>query len=205
MNEVIRAQKAELRRRVRAVLAGLTASQIRRKSLSTAETLFASPWWAASSWIFCFMTLPGEVDTLSILERAWAEGRQVGIPRIRGGEILFHLYAPDAGLLAVNRYGIQEPLSEWPLLAPEDAPPGGLLVVCPGLAFDRRLHRLGRGGGYYDRFLGNLRARPAARFAALGVCFREQLLDSLPVEARDQRLDALVCENGIITPARSGA
>jgi 5-formyltetrahydrofolate cyclo-ligase len=192
------ARKVELRRRIKAVLAGLSTAGIKRKSLSVGETLFASSWWFDASWVFCFVPLPGEVDTRSILERAWAEGKQVGIPRIRGGEIVFHSFEPDAEPLVVNRYGIGEPAHGWPVLAPEDAPPGGLLVVCPGLAFDRQMNRLGRGGGYYDRFLGDLRERLEPGFAALGVCFSEQLVDHLPAAGHDQRLDALVCENTVI-------
>jgi 5-formyltetrahydrofolate cyclo-ligase len=202
MNRKVETGKTELRRRIKAVLTELTATQIRHKSLRISQALFASDWWRAAEWVFCFVSLPGEVDTKSILRRAWADGKQVGIPRLEGEALVFHSYAySSAGkALEVNHYGIAEPYSSWPVLAPETAPPGGLLVVCPGLAFDRRMSRLGRGGGYYDRLLGGLRARPGARFSALGVCFSEQLVDSLPAASHDQRLDALVCEEKIITP-----
>jgi len=198
LNRDVEAKKREVRRRIRTLLEELPAARIRSGSLAVSAALFASAFWREAAWVFCFMTVPGEVDTQGILKRAWAEGKQAGIPRIRAAEILFHAYAPQSGPLISNRYGIAEPPPSWPLLTPEQAPPGGLLVVCPGLAFDRQGRRLGRGGGYYDRFLESLRARPGLSFTALGVCLREQLLDSLPAADHDQRLDALVCENRVI-------
>jgi 5-formyltetrahydrofolate cyclo-ligase len=198
MSNEVEASKRKLRRRIRTLLTALPDARIRSGSLAVSEALFASAFWREAAWVFCFMSLPGEVYTQDILNRAWTEGKQVGIPRIREGEILFHAYTQQSEPLVISRYGIAEPHPSWPLLVPEQAPPGGLLVVCPGLAFDRQGRRLGRGGGYYDRFLESLRSRPELRFTALGVCLSEQLLDSLPVAAHDQRLDALACEKRVI-------
>jgi 5-formyltetrahydrofolate cyclo-ligase len=70
------------------------------------------------------------------------------------------------------------------LVAPEEID----LILIPGLAFTRKGERLGRGGGYYDRFL----ARVGLRAVKLGICFKEQLLEELPIESHDARVDRVL-------------
>ena len=80
------------------------------------------------------------------------------------------------------------------------ADPGGkgVLVVAPGLAFDRGCNRLGRGGGYYDRFLRESRRDPSLGLMAIGVCFAEQIVERVPCDQADQPVDALVTDTEII-------
>lgn len=71
------------------------------------------------------------------------------------------------------------------------------LVLVPGLAFTPAGERLGQGGGWYDRFLPRLRADAVS----MGVCFREQVVESLPVEPHDARLDLVVADDGVVGPS----
>ena len=68
------------------------------------------------------------------------------------------------------------------------------MVVAPGLAFDRKGNRLGRGGAYYDRFLGSEQLKATV----CSLAFAEQIVDVVPVEEHDQRVDFIVTEEGII-------
>ena len=86
----------------------------------------------------------------------------------------------------------REPVAEARLVSPEEI---GLILV-PGLAFTRDGRRLGRGGGFYDRYLAGLSA-PTVK---LGVCFHGQLRETLPEEAHDQRVDAVATERGLFSP-----
>ena len=88
--------------------------------------------------------------------------------------------------------------SEGPALL-DLARAGRVLVAAPGLAFDREGNRLGRGKGYYDRFLARARAA-AAGVSVIGVCLTEQLVTAVPHGERDQRLDGIVTENETIIP-----
>jgi 5-formyltetrahydrofolate cyclo-ligase len=82
-----------------------------------------------------------------------------------------------------------------PVFAPERiVPPEEIdLILVPGLAFTRDGQRLGRGGGFYDRYLASL----PPRAMKLGICFQCQMLESLPSEEHDQRVHAIVTEDGI--------
>ena len=90
--------------------------------------------------------------------------------------------------LSPGRFGILEPSAEAPV------PSGGWnIIIVPGVAFDRNGGRLGRGRGYYDRFL----AQHREVFRA-GVCFDEQVIASVPCESHDLRMDALVTPSEIL-------
>ena len=88
--------------------------------------------------------------------------------------------------------------SRWQVTA---SPSRGFLVVTPGLAFDRRGNRLGRGGGYYDGFLRTARGDPALSLAAIGVCLSVQLVAEAPHDERDERVDGVATDEELILRA----
>jgi len=83
------------------------------------------------------------------------------------------------------------------------AAPARVLVVTPGLAFDAHLHRLGRGRGYYDRFLARLRAVPGVTCTAIAFCLEEQVVDRVPHDEGDQLVDAIVTDRRTIGRERT--
>jgi 5-formyltetrahydrofolate cyclo-ligase len=103
---------------------------------------------------------------------------------------------PGPGL--TGRFGVREPEPKRPLAA-ADFP---ALILCPGLAFDRRGRRLGRGRGFYDRFFAALdqsageSARPG--FTALGFCMDCQIVDSVPVDRRDRAVGGIITEKRLL-------
>lgn len=111
-----------------------------------ARELTALPVWQTAAAVFCFAALPDEPDTGPILRAALAEGKQLFLPRV-AGKVMETVPVQDLHALRPGAYGIAEP----------DAPavplPPGTLALLPCLAMDARGVRLGRGGGYYDRFL----------------------------------------------------
>ncbi len=115
---------------------------------------------------------------MSLLWAAALGPRAVCYPRVHGEGLVFLRVAEPEALLR----------SRWNLLEPphrEEAvvPPGEIdLLLVPGVAFTREGGRMGRGGGYYDRLL----ADPALRAASFGVCFAEQIVPRLPIEAHDR-------------------
>lgn len=137
-----------------------------------------------------YHALPGEADPAGLLEALAARGCHIAFPRVaaRGQPLEFHRI-PDGQVLAKGAYGIQEPLDHWPRATP------GLLLV-PLLAFDTAGHRLGYGGGFYDRTLAALKAEnPEAR--AVGIAYAGQQVDILPRDAHDYPLDAVLTEQGL--------
>ena len=155
-----------------------------RQRLRASAAIFSAverlPEFRAARTIAVFAALPDEPATDEVLAR-WASTRRVVLPRVEGDAMRFYACRPDA--LVFGAFGILEPQGERPCPAGEID-----LVVCPGVAFTADGRRLGRGRGYYDRYLGD----PAFRGFRVGVCYAHQLVDDLPVEPHDVRMDRVI-------------
>ena len=176
-------------------LSGLDAADVAERSVMVARRLALTKAWSLADTVLCFLSMPHEMDTAAVILGARGGGKTVAVPRIEKNDIRFVVLPPDAGDLPRDARGIPEPDPAWPLL--EIARAACMLVAVPGLAFDRQGNRLGRGKGYYDRFLAEAR-RTAKNMRALGVCLSEQLVDVVPHNDRDQRLDGAVTEKETI-------
>lgn len=182
--------KERIRTAMRVRLRTLDDRAAARGADSIVERLGALPEWAASRTVFAFLSLPFEVSTRALIERAWAENRRVAVPRLsdesgRMEAVEFH----DYGDLVPARFGLME-LPNAPVVAPSEID----LVVSPGLAFDRAGRRLGQGAGYYDRYLPRLRDE----VPVVAICFSEQLVDEVPTDAHDLAVDAIVTPDEVI-------
>lgn len=176
--------KADLRRRIRALL-NLSPEERAEKSSRLCAALVASALWRESRTIALFAAQSAEPD----LDLLWphAASRRLCFPRVAGTELDF-LPVENPAQLVASRWDLREP--------PQGAAAAELaeidLILVPGVAFTAAGQRLGRGGGYYDRFL----AKPQVRAVKIGVCFEVQLAGELPVEAHDQRVDFILTEHG---------
>ncbi len=155
----------------------LAMGELERTSASSRlrTMLRENPGWRSAPRIFAFHPLPLEPDLLS----ACHPEQELYLPRIHGQTLGFHR-TQDLSLLEKGIYGIRLPLEKWP----EGIPDTGDIVLVPGLAFTESGERLGRGGGFYDRFLEGIQ-----NAACWGVCFRCQIVDQLPMEPHDQKVD----------------
>jgi len=194
------ARKRTVRAQVRARLAALDGPQIESRSQSLAERLFPTSWWRDGQWVFIYIPMGGEVDTRFIVARAYRDGKRVAIPRMEGEDLAFYFYDGRTENLLPNQFGILEPDPAWKLVDPSLPTGKRLLVLTPGLAFDSEGRRLGRGKGFYDRFLHRLRAaHPAgSRSWAVGLAFAEQLVERVPVSDHDEILEGIVTDREVI-------
>ena len=135
------------------------------------------PEYRSASTVMAFTSFGSEPDTEPLFARVRAEGKRVLVPRIEDGNIV----VVDAdGPTVRSRIGVEEPQG---LALPFELVE---FVLVPGLAFTTDGYRLGYGGGFYDRFLPRVQAPNA------GVCFAEQVVDTLPVEAHDIRVQRVI-------------
>ncbi|MEK7339069.1 MAG: 5-formyltetrahydrofolate cyclo-ligase [candidate division NC10 bacterium] len=192
-------RKAELRQRMRAARQALLPADRAARSARIAERLFALPEMQEAERVLFYASLAEEVDTWPLL-RAWLKrGRLPFLPGVerRGGPLRA---APVRDLVADLKPGA------FGILQPDPSRTGAVewrtiqVAVLPGLAFDLRGCRLGRGAGYYDRSLPALVA--AAR--RIGLAFECQVVERLPAEPHDVPVDRVVTEDRIITPRRPG-
>ena len=148
-------------------------------------------WFAEARKIACFHSLSDEVNTLAFIEK-WANVKEIYLPVILDDCRMELRRFMSGSKLSFNRYNIAEPL------------PGNCcgseevdLFLIPGVAFDRSLHRLGRGKGYYDRLLQNTAAKK------VGLCFDFQLFDTVPSDAHDIAMDALFTPSEMLFASNS--
>ena len=188
------ATKSRVRREFRALRGDLPPAAARIAAFDAVHRLWSLPCMARARRIAVYLPVPGELDCTPLTVQAWRRGREVFLPVITGNTLRFAPFHPRAELRA-NRFGIPEPVTPrraWRSARQLD------VVVAPLVAFDVRGHRLGMGGGFYDRTLafltrGSRRRRP--HFIA--IAFEIQKSEALPANAWDVRLDAAVTESAI--------
>lgn len=180
--------KKELRRTIRENKRHFDREALDEMSFAVISRLTAHPRFAAARTVMLYHSLPDEVDTCRLLAElpltsADFSGKTILLPRVTGEtDMELRVYTgPDD--TTRGAFGIMEPsgalFTDYSQIT---------LAVVPGMAFDSRGHRLGRGKGYYDRFLPLL---PQAY--KIGVCFPFQLVDTVPTELTDVVMDEVVC------------
>ena len=159
----------------------------RRSSEAIRRKVFRLTAFRRAKTVCCYVGLPYEVQTWRMIEEMLSRGRRVVVPVVqpRTKRLLLSEVHDPATELAPGAFGVREPVRS----AHRPIPARSLdLVLVPGLAFDRHGHRLGHGHGYFDRFL----ARLPKTVRTVGLAFRFQLLDRLPVSAHDHAVQTVL-------------
>ncbi|MDC7288733.1 5-formyltetrahydrofolate cyclo-ligase [Blautia schinkii] len=165
--------KKDIRKQIFAARKTYTDSQIEEWSRVITRKVTALPAFRNAEKVLAYADYNHEVITRFLVEEAWKAGKQVAVPKVSGQDMIFYKLE-DFSQLEPGYYGIPEPargeIVEW-----EDA-----LMIMPGVAFDKENHRVGYGGGFYDRFLEK---HPGVQRVA--VAFSFQMLPEVPVEPTD--------------------
>ena len=173
--------KDELRRAIRARKRAMTEEEITEKSVRLGQLFRASHWYQEADTIYGYLPYNQEVRTVPMLEQALRDGKRVAVPKCYGDEMKF-IYLDDLTRVAPGYAGIPEPIADEPVADDETA-----LMLMPGLAFDREGHRIGYGGGFYDKFLSREPNHPT-----LALCYDFQLLPHLDTEEHDIPVDTVL-------------
>lgn len=131
--------------------------------------------------ILLYWSLPDEMPTQEFI-RKWNGKKHIFLPTVEGNELKIRKFISEEQLKA-GEFNISEPADSEEYTAQID------LAIVPGMAFDRFGNRLGRGKGFYDRFL----ALADVKFR-IGICFNEQLQEKIPTERNDIKMDAVICD-----------
>jgi len=178
--------KRRLRRQMTARRRAVDEAQRREAGRALARHVLASPRLQAAGRAVLYSALPDEMPTDELLVALLERARPVLLPRASGDRRLEFAIVDDPASLVIGSFGAREPAPTAPA---EPLRPSDLLLV-PGVAFDRRGGRLGRGGGWYDRSL------PEPLPAPLGVGYAFQIVGSVPMTARDRRVEGIFTELG---------
>ncbi|MEO8206855.1 MAG: 5-formyltetrahydrofolate cyclo-ligase [Chthoniobacterales bacterium] len=177
---MISEQKQRLRVEIRKLLGEISPEARKAASVQIQKELFALPQWQAGGVIALFHPLPSEPDCLPPDFSA----ATFCFPHALENDLRFHS-VDSVEFLVEGKWGIQTPDAErHPILDPEEIS----LVVVPGLAFDRDGGRMGRGKGFYDRALAGV----LKNAFKVGVCFASQVVDHVPCEAHDVKVDRVI-------------
>ncbi len=173
--------KKALRKKIREQKRAMTPGQIEEASRKLVEQFMALEAYRKAKTLYGYLPYNQEVRTVPILEQALADGKRVAVPKIYDDEMRF-IYLTDLSQVETGYAGIPEPIADGPIA---DDP--AALVLMPGLAFDREGHRIGYGGGFYDKFLS---AEPGHPTVAL--CYAFQMVEHLPTEEFDIPVDSVL-------------
>ncbi|MDQ7780584.1 MAG: 5-formyltetrahydrofolate cyclo-ligase [Planctomycetota bacterium] len=182
--------KRALRARIRPILAAMSPTARDASSRRIAERVLALPQYRAANSLMSYFPRDDEVDTLPLMERALAAGKTIALPRTdtASGQLTAHPVPDLTRGLRPGPFGIPEPGCDA-----ECNPCDIDFVLVPGLAFDRTGGRLGRGKGFYDRFL----SRQGMRAFLCGLAFEAQMVAEVAAGDTDVRLHAVVTENRV--------
>ncbi len=180
--------KHRIRRRILAKRKAHHPTSIKAKSALIQRRLLATPEIRRAKTVMLYCPLPQEADCLGAVKALLALKKKVALPRVEGKQIV---PVTIAGLRGLRKGGMG---AMEPARGRETDAKAIDVVVVPGVAFDLKLHRLGFGGGYYDHFLKTVRAG----CRKIGLAFEMQLVERLPVEKHDVKMDAVVTENRVL-------
>ena len=173
--------KKELRRTIRDRKRAMTEEEIVQRSEKLGKLFVQSEAYKNAKTIYGYLPYNQEVRTVPMLEQALKDGKKVAVPKVYGDEMKF-LYLDDLSKVSKGYAGIPEPIADEPVADDETA-----LVLMPGLAFDPAGHRIGYGGGFYDKFLA---AEP--NHPTLALCYEFQMLPELHTEEHDIPVDTVL-------------
>ena len=172
--------KTELRRMIREKKRAMTPAEIDEKSARLGELFRESEAYRNAKSIYGYLPYNQEVRTTPMLRQAQLDGKREAVPKCYGEEMRF-IWLDDLSRVEKGYANIPEPIDDGPIADDPTA-----LVLMPGLAFDPQGHRIGYGGGFYDKFLAR------EMHPTLALCYDFQMLDHLETEQFDIPVDTVL-------------
>ena len=173
--------KKELRTAVRMKKRAMTEEEINAKSAKLCQLLAEHELYKNAKTFYAYLPYNQEVRTTPLVEQALKEGKRVALPKCYDKEMVF-IYIDDLSQVAPRFCNIPEPIQDGPIADDPTA-----LVLMPGMVFDPQGHRIGYGGGYYDKFLASEPNHPT-----LALCDDFQMVDHLETEEFDIPVDCVL-------------
>ncbi|MBN1766375.1 MAG: 5-formyltetrahydrofolate cyclo-ligase [Sedimentisphaerales bacterium] len=182
--------KKELRKQILKRMEKIPPEDLEKKSQSACDRLCNTEEFKQASVVMLFLSLPHEVDTSHVILHAFQQDKTVLVPCIDwDNRHLFpvKIHSLDCDM-SHDRHGLRYPAKGEPMPIDEID-----FIVAPGVGFDHQGNRLGRGGGFYDRFL----AHDGFKGRVCGLTIEEQVVESMPVTDNDVPIDMLVTDRCI--------
>lgn len=178
-------EKEQLRKEISSRKKSYTSEDLYNRSVEVLSVLEITGAFQDADTIFIYNSMEDEVQTYDFIQK-WSKEKNFYLPVVIGNDIAFRACDPTTGFKQ-SSFGIMEPVGKnFTQYNKID------LIIVPGVAFDRKMNRMGRGKGFYDRFLPKISA------PKMGICFDFQLFDIIPAQAEDIKMDFVISENELI-------
>lgn len=188
LRESIKEQKRQKRKEIRQRIKQLESQYCADADRKILEHIVGLKEFQQAETVFCYVSTETEVDTVPILKEVLQSGKRLGVPKCTGKGIMDVCGITSLDELTVGAYGILEPNEKCRIiLSPEEID----FSLIPCISCDRKGNRLGHGGGYYDRYLKQSRGVKAI------VCRSRLMLEEVPTEPHDVRMDLVISEEKI--------
>jgi len=174
--------KRQIRKAIKAQKLNLNPDIARQKAGYIFAEVESMEQFKKAQTVLAFWSLPDEIDTHEFVNK-WATHKRMVLPVVVGDELELRLFTGVEQMEPGTGFGIMEPRTGL-LVKPEEVD----FAIIPGVAFDRKGNRLGRGKGYYDKTLPLL-----TNAVKVGVAYEFQLIDSVPVSEHDKPVDLVIC------------
>lgn len=181
--------KSNLRRMCKEKISNTPPRFFKEWGKRISELIFETDDWKNAETVFVFVSMKNEIDTSPLLKNALKNGKQLCVPRITGDGTMDAVEIKKLSELKIGKFGILEPIADCPTVKQEEID----IVLLPCLAADEQGNRLGKGGGFYDRFCEKICCKKI-------ILCPELLLNNeiIPTDAHDVAADAVVTETKII-------
>ncbi|NLO48174.1 MAG: 5-formyltetrahydrofolate cyclo-ligase [Clostridiales bacterium] len=182
------AEKKALRKTIKKHISQMDENYLETSNNLIYRNIMTLPEVRACDRMLIYCSMGREVDTRRLIDTMFEMGKVVALPVCEGKGIMHFSVLNPNGQKIEGMYGILEPAADAEIITPKD----GDVIVVPALTFDRKGYRLGKGSGYYDRFLIK------RDFFSIGLARDRLLCDSVPTEDHDRKVDCLVTEKNIL-------
>ncbi|MFA9559378.1 5-formyltetrahydrofolate cyclo-ligase [Evansella sp. AB-rgal1] len=182
--------KKHLREKVKKKLECISLAEKKERDNVIQQRLFSLPAWQAAKVVGVTISMEHEIDTYTIINHAWEEGKTVVVPKCipKERKLLFYRIT-SFHQLEESYYGLKEPIpNKTEKYHPEDMD----LLLVPGIVFDRRGYRIGHGGGYYDRFLHGKSMKTCS------LCYDFQFVEVVPNENHDIPVQIIIKDTDLM-------
>lgn len=178
--------KKAMRKMILAKIKNISEQDIKISNCKILNNILQLDVYTTAHTIFVYISVAYEVDTYRLISHALENGKRIVIPRCERGGIMDAVQLTSVNDLVPDRFGIPSAPSDSAIISPDEID----LIVVPAVAFDKYGNRLGRGGGYYDRYL----ARLPKYVSTVGVCREIQMVDDIDMDKHDHDVDIVVTE-----------
>ena len=179
--------KLELRKQISGKINSLSEEYINEASSRIMQYVMETDdYWQAEN-IFCYVAVNKEVQTRAFIQKAINDGKRIGVPLCTSKGVMEVREITSLNQLIMGKYNIPEPKFDTAVMKPEDID----LAIVPCVTGNYRGERLGHGGGFYDRYLGN------SVINSIMVCLDKIIVENVPIDDHDIVMDVVITEKGV--------